>query len=162
MMNTDKVNTERNEVYPLKSKAYRDTAIIKEHLFNSILYPPVPLSENNSPSSPTQLLPSFTSSKRTPVFRQICWTVFLHNHQMEYAQSLELQRSFRVGVVPLGDTGEDVVAIVQRRLESKEYIPYIHPNEIDPYYCRTSRNLRCTLPVFDPWRIRRLLFTFCT
>ena len=78
-------------------------------------------------SYPTHLPPSFTPSKRKPNFRQICWTVFLHNHQMEYAQSLELQRYFRVGVVPLGDTGEDVVADVQRRLESKEYIPYIHP-----------------------------------
>ena len=139
-----------------------DNGIIKEHLFNSVLHPHIPLSENDTSSSPTQLLPSFTSSKRKPNFRQICWTVFLHNHQMEYAQSLELERSFRVGVVPLGDTGEDVVADVQRRLESKEYIPYIHPNEIDPYCCRTSRNSRCTLPVFDPRRIRRLPFTFCT
>lgn len=39
---------------------------------------------------------------------------------MEYAQSLELQRNFRIGVVPLGDTGEDVVADVQRRLEGNE------------------------------------------
>ena len=136
--------------------------IIKDHLFNNVLHPHIPLSENDSPSSPTQLLPFFTFSKRKPNFRQICWTVFLHNHQMEYTQSLELQRYFRVGVVPLGDTGEDVVADVQRRLESKEYIPYTHPNEIEPYYCKTSRNSRCTLPVFDPRRIRRLPFTFCT
>ena len=65
-------------------------------------------------------------SKRKPNIRQIYWTVFLHNHQMEYAQSLELQRYFRVGVVPLGDTGEDVVADVQRRLESKEYASWLH------------------------------------
>ena len=156
------MNTERNEVCPLKSKAYRDNAIIKEHLLSGVLYPHIPLSENDSPSSPTQLLPSFTSSKRTPDFRQICWTVFLHNHQMEYAQSLELQRYFRVGVVPLGNTGEDVVADVQRRLESKEYIPCIYHNGIEPYYCKTSRNSRCTLPVFDPRRIRRLPFIFCT
>ena len=156
------MSIEQNEVCPLKSKAYRDNTIIKEHLLNGVLHPHIPLSENDTSSSPTQLLPSFTSSKRKPNFRQICWTVFLHNHQMEYAQSLELQRYFRVGVVPLGDTAEDVVADVQRRLESKEYIPYTHPNEIDPCYCRTSRNSRCTLPVFDPRRIRRLPFTFCT
>ena len=156
------MSIEQNEVCPLKSKAYRDNTIIKEHLLNGVLHPHIPLSENDSPSSPTQLLPSFTSSKRTAFFRQIYWTVFLHNHQMEYAQSLELQRYFRVGVVPLGNTGEDVVADVQRRLESKEYIPCIYHNGIEPYYCKTSRNSRCTLPVFDPRRIRRLPFTFCT
>ena len=127
-----------------------------------MLYPHPLLANTVFLSSPTQFLPSFTSYKRTPDFRQICWTVFIHNHQIEYAQSLELQRYFRVGVVPLGDTGEDVVADVQRRLESKEYVSWLHHNEIDPYYCRTSRNSRCTLPVFDPRRIRRLPFTFCT
>ncbi len=39
---------------------------------------------------------------------------------MEYAQSLELQRYFRVAVVPLGDTSEKVVSVIQRHLAAIE------------------------------------------
>ena len=49
-----------------------------------------------------------------------CHFTFRHK-KMEYTSSLELQRYLRVGVVPLGNTQEDVVSSVQRQIASKEY-----------------------------------------
>jgi len=45
---------------------------------------------------------------------------FSAEKKMEYTCSLELQRYLRVGVIPLGNTQEDVVSSVQRQLARKE------------------------------------------